>query len=84
MIECYVHYCETVFKRFKDKVKYWITFNEINMLMHLSFMEQESAFKEGENPLQVKYQAAHNELVASALAVKSGMRSILIFRLGVC
>ena len=47
-----------------------MTFNEINMLMHLPFMGAGIMFKEGENELQVKYQAAHNELVASALATK--------------
>ena len=32
VIDCYVRYCETIFKRYKDKVKYWFTFNEINCL----------------------------------------------------
>lgn len=82
VIECYTHYCEVVFRRFKDKVKYWITFNEINMLMHLSFMGAGIYFKEGENPLQVKYQAAHNELVASALAVKIGHEINPNFQIG--
>ena len=29
-IDCYVRYCETIFNRYKNKVKYWMTFNEIN------------------------------------------------------
>ena len=70
LIDCYVRYAETLFARYKEKVRYWITFNEINMLMHLPFMGAGIRFEEGENPLQVKYQAAHNELVASALATK--------------
>ena len=70
LIDCYVRYAETLFARYKKKVRYWITFNEINMLMHLPFMGAGIRFEEGENPLQVKYQAAHNELVASALATK--------------
>lgn len=82
VIEYYTHYCETVFHRFKNKVKYWITFNEINMLMHLSFMGAGIFFKEGEDPLQVKYQAAHNELVASALAVKIGHEINPEFQIG--
>ena len=82
VIDCYTHYCETVLRRFKDKVKYWITFNEINMLMHLSFIGAGICFKEGENPLQVKYQAAHNELVASALAVKIGHEINPDFQIG--
>lgn len=70
VIDCYVRYCEAIFRRFDGKVKYWMTFNEINMLMHLPFMGAGISFKEGENPDQVKYQAAHNELVASARATK--------------
>lgn len=70
VIDAYLRYCETIFKRFNGKVKYWMTFNEINMLMHLPFMGAGIMFREGEDETQVKYQAAHNELVASALATK--------------
>lgn len=70
MIDYYVRYCETIFKRYKDKVKYWLTFNEINMLLHLPFMGAGILFEKGENKEQVKYQAAHHELVASAMATK--------------
>ena len=68
VIDCYLKYCRTVFERFRGKVRYWITFNEINMLMHLPFMGAGILFSPGENETQVKYQAAHHELVASALA----------------
>ena len=70
VIYCYLNYCETIFRYFKNKVRYWITFNEINMLMHLPFMGAGICFFEGEDEEAVKYQAAHNELVASAYAVK--------------
>ena len=70
VIDAYLRYCEAIFKRLNGKVKYWMTFNEINMLMHLPFMGAGIMFKDGENETQVKYQAAHNELVASALATK--------------
>lgn len=70
LVDAYLHYCEVIFKRFNGKVRYWMTFNEINMLMHLPFMGAGISFKEGENQMQVKYQAAHHELVASALATK--------------
>ena len=70
VIDCYVRYCGVLFRRYGDRVRYWITFNEINMLMHLPFMGAGICFKEGENIQQVKYQAVHNELVASALATK--------------
>lgn len=70
MVDAYVKYCEVLFENFGSKVKYWITFNEINMLLHMPFMGAGICFEEGENQEQVKYQAAHHELVASAKAVK--------------
>ena len=56
MVDAYVHYCEVLFDRFKGKVKYWLTFNEINMLLHLSFTGAGLVFYPGENVEQVKYQ----------------------------
>ena len=70
MVDAYAHYCEVLFQRFRGKVKYWLTFNEINMLLHMPFMGAGLLFAPGENVQQVKYQAAHHELVASAKAVK--------------
>ncbi|MDO4942544.1 MAG: 6-phospho-beta-glucosidase [Lachnospiraceae bacterium] len=70
LISLFLNYCRAIFDWFKDKVRYWITFNEINMLMHLPFMGAGIRFSEGDHVLQIKYQAAHNELVASAMAVK--------------
>ena len=51
-------------------MKYWLTFNEINMILHLPFMGAGLVFEEGENKEAVEYLAAHNELVASAWATK--------------
>ena len=82
VIDCYIRYCEALFRRYKEKVRYWITFNEINMLMHLPFMGAGLCFQEGENELQVKYQAAHNELVASALATKLAHEINPAFQIG--
>jgi 6-phospho-beta-glucosidase len=82
MVEYYVRYCETIFRRYKDKVKYWLTFNEINMLLHLPFMGAGILFEEGDNKEQVKYQAAHHELVASALATKVGHEINPEFKIG--
>ena len=70
MIDCFVNYSKVCFERFKGLVKYWLTFNEINILLHSPFSGAGLAFKEGENREQSKYQAAHHELVASALVTK--------------
>ncbi len=70
LIDAYVKYSRVLFEHFKGRVHYWMTFNEINMLMHLPFMGAGIRFREGEDQNQVKYQAAHHELVASAMATK--------------
>ena len=70
MIDAYLKYCTAIFTRYAGKVKYWLTFNEINMLLHMPFMGAGILFEEGENPTEVKYRAAHYELVASARAVQ--------------
>lgn len=70
MIDLYVKYATTLFKRYKDKVHVWMTFNEINVLMHLPFMGAGVSFKEGDNELEIQFQAAHHILVASALVTK--------------
>lgn len=66
----YENLCRTLFTRYKGLVKYWLTFNEINMILHAPFMGAGICFEEGENEEQVKYQAAHQELVASSMATK--------------
>ncbi|WP_411705825.1 6-phospho-beta-glucosidase [Edaphovirga cremea] len=70
MIDFFAHYAKTCFEAFDGLVKYWLTFNEINILLHSPFSGAGLQFKEGENKEQVKYQAAHHELVASALVTR--------------
>jgi len=72
LIGFYENYCRTIFTRYKDKVQYWLTFNEINSLIHVPFMSGGIVTPKEELSLQDLYQACHHELVASALAVKIG------------
>ncbi len=69
MIDWYLKLCHVLFTRYKGIVKYWITFNEINMILHLPFTAAGIILEEGEGE-ETLYQAAHHELVASALATK--------------
>lgn len=69
-IEAFVRYAETLFIRYKDKVKYWTTFNEINIIGLTPFISGGILIDEIENVEQAKYQAAHHQLLASALTVK--------------
>ncbi|MDQ0416625.1 6-phospho-beta-glucosidase [Croceifilum oryzae] len=71
LVHLFETYTQTLFTRYKEKIKYWMTFNEINMLLHAPFLGAGLVFQEGENRTQIQYQAAHHQLVASALAVKA-------------
>lgn len=70
MIDCYLKFAETVMVRLKGKVKYYMTFNEINMIFHYPYISAGLCIRENENKKQVQLQAAHHELVASAKAVQ--------------
>lgn len=72
VIEFYCNYCETIFRRYKDKVKYWITFNEINSILSEPFMSGGINDLDLQKNLSSLYQAVHHEFVASAAAVKLG------------
>ncbi|WP_034915005.1 6-phospho-beta-glucosidase [Erwinia sp. 9145] len=67
-IEFFERYARTVFERYKDRVKYWLTFNEINMSLHAPFTGV--GLSEGSGK-QAIYQAIHHQLVASARVVKA-------------
>lgn len=72
MIGFYENYVRTVFNRYKGKVKYWLTFNEINSVLHAPFMSGGISTPPEELSEQDLFQAVHHELVASALATKIG------------
>jgi 6-phospho-beta-glucosidase len=69
MIKPYLQYCKTLFTHF-PQVKYWITFNEINSILHAPFMSGAIMTPPEELTEQTIWQAVHHELVASAEAVK--------------
>ncbi len=70
-VDMYVKYAETVFKRYKGKVKYWLTFNEINTILSEPYISGGVWTDKKKLSLEDKLQAIHHELVASAMATKS-------------
>lgn len=70
VINFFVKYSETVMKRYKDYVQYWITFNEINAIEFMPYYPAGLIVKDDENHDQIIYQSAHHMLLASALVVK--------------
>ena len=87
VVDMFVRFAEVCFERYKDKVKYWMTFNEINNQMDTDnpiFLWTNSGVIVGkdENPKDVLYKVAHNELVASAKAVIRGREINPEFKIG--
>lgn len=82
LIEFYERYVRVVFERYKDRVKYWLTFNEINSVLHAPFMSGGIPTDTKTPTKQELYQAVHHELVASALATKVGHEINPDFKIG--
>lgn len=82
LVDFYERYATTVFNRYKDKVKYWLTFNEINSILEAPFMSGGISTPKDQLSEQDLYQAIHHELVASARAVKIGHQINPDFKIG--
>nr|NLI49922.1 glycoside hydrolase family 1 protein [Propionibacterium sp.] len=70
LIGFFERYCRVVFARYGHRVKYWITFNEINSVLHAPLMSGGIWTPKEQLTAQHLHQAIHHELVASALATK--------------
>ena len=70
LIGFYERYARTLFERYGERVKYWLTFNEINSVLHEPFLSGAIATPKEELGEQDLYRAIHHELVASAAATK--------------
>ncbi len=87
VVDFFVHYAETVMKRYDGKVKYWMTFNEINNQKNYNYPLfgyccSGVIFNDDENPEQTMYQVVHHQLVASAKVVKLGHEINPNFQIG--
>lgn len=71
VIEFYVRFATTVFNRYKEKVKYWIPFNEINCVKHHPFVSIGVVEENHPHIEQAKFQGAYHQFIASALATKA-------------
>jgi 6-phospho-beta-glucosidase len=70
MVDHYARYARTLLERYGSRVRYWLTFNEINSVLHAPLLSGGILTpKEQLTPTDL-YQAIHHELVASALATK--------------
>ena len=90
LIGFFEKYCQTVFDRYHDKVRYWLTFNEINCgTMDMGNLFETSMIRgfagpasEAHTTPQERYQALHHQFVASARVVKYAHEHYPQFRMG--
>ena len=69
MIDFFMKFVRTVAERYKDKVHYWLTFNEIGNNIHK--MEWMTAGMDPKtDTINEIYQASHHQFVASSLCVR--------------
>ncbi|MGN0144897.1 MAG: glycoside hydrolase family 1 protein [Clostridium sp.] len=91
VIDCYLRYCKAIFTRYKDLVKYWLTFNEINIIARpfgallgggILIDKEGGPLIGGKDNIQMRFQALHHQFVASAKAVKLGHEINPDFKIG--
>lgn len=72
VVDMFVRYVEVICERYKNKVKYWLTFNEVDSMIRHPYTTGgliEDRFP-NRNFTEVIFQAMHHQFVASALATK--------------
>ncbi|QKS70358.1 glycoside hydrolase family 1 protein [Paenalkalicoccus suaedae] len=72
VVDFYERFANVLLDRYHDKVKYWMTFNEININLHAPFTGAGLYVENGEVSEQDIYQSIHHQFVASAKAVSYG------------
>jgi len=90
VIGFFENYCHAIFERYKDKVKYWLTFNEINAgTMPFGSVVSTGTVQGYEGPAmgapdrpQERFQALHHQFVASAKVVKYAHEHYPQFKIG--
>jgi 6-phospho-beta-glucosidase len=81
-IDFYVRFATTIFNRYKEKVKYWLTFNEINFGTLPMGNRNLLGILDKEDNEQKRYQALHHMFIASAKAVLIGHQVNPEFKIG--
>ncbi|WP_143595324.1 glycoside hydrolase family 1 protein, partial [Terribacillus saccharophilus] len=82
LVTFFERYATVLFNRYKDKVKYWLTFNEINGATHMPILGLGFSPENEETKLQDSFQGLHHQFVASSLAVKAGHEIIPDAKIG--
>lgn len=91
VVDYFVHYATTVMERYKEKVTYWLTFNEINFatlpfgnqnVLGILHRDENGKVSRTMDDEELRYQALHNVFLASARSVSEGRKLNPEFKFG--
>lgn len=90
LVGFYLNYCKAIFARYAGKVKYWLTFNEINagtmpfgaVLSTGTVQGYTGPVGEVPDDAQTRFQALHHQFIASALAVAYAHEHYPAYKMG--
>ncbi len=90
LVGFYLNYCKAIFARYAGKVKYWLTFNEINagtmpfgaVLSTGTVQGYTGPVSEVPDDAQTRFQALHHQFIASALAVAYAHEHYPAYKMG--
>ena len=78
VMDCFIKYAETIFERYKNKVKYWLPFNEINSVVHSGYVNA-GVFANNKTLIE---SATYHQMLASASVVKIAHEKYPNFKIG--
>ena len=90
VVDLFMKLVHVIFENYGDKVKYWLTFNEINAgtlklgsALSLGTLQgYEGSFTDVPDEPNIRYQALHHQFIASALTVKLAHENYPKFKMG--
>lgn len=82
VLDFFDRYVEVILSRYKEKVKYWLTFNEINGSLHFPILGLGFLTQGEKTGLQEIYQGLHHQFVGSARVVKKAHELIKDVQVG--
>lgn len=90
VIDAYMRFYKVIFERYQDKVKYWLTFNEINAgtlsagitTTICNIRGYKGSVSEIKDNVEERYQALHHQFIASARCAKYAHEHYPEFKIG--
>lgn len=73
-VELFARYGELLLRRYGSRVRYWIVFNQVNLVPTVQFGSLGIYDDQAENMEDLMYQAVHHQFLAAALVKQAGRK----------